>query len=265
MPTIRVGDLDMYYEIYGQGAPLLLIMGLNGNLLSWGPLLPARLAERYQVILFDNRGAGRTDQPPGPYSMAQMSDDTAGLLEALGVERAHVFGASMGGMIAQHFALDHAGRLDRLILGCTTCGMAHGVPPAPEVLAYLAPQPDLSPFEAAWRGMPIVYPPEFLEANTPMLEELVRTACQYPTQPHAYEAQLGAVMATHDTYDRLPEIHAPTLALTGTRDVLIPPENSRILAERIPNAQLHEIEGAAHIFPISHLDATVAAISAFLG
>src|SRR5439155_294031 len=262
--SIPIGDINIYYEVFGQGEPLLMIMGLNGNLLNWGPVVPARLAEQYQVILFDNRGAGRTDQPPGPYTMAQMADAAAALLDALNVDRAHVFGCSMGGMIAQHLALDHPAKLRRLVLGCSMVGGSHTVQAEPEVLAYLAPQPGLTPFEAAWRGVPITYPPEFIEANREMLEELIRTGVQYPSQPHAYEAQLGAIMYTHDTYDRLPEIQAPTLVLTGNRDVLIPPENSQILAERMPNAQLHEIEGAGHVFWISHPDATVAALTAFL-
>jgi len=265
MPTIPVGDINIYYELFGQGEPLLLIMGLNANMLSWGPIIPARLAERYQVILFDNRGAGRTDQPDGPYTMEQMAADAVGLLDALGIASAHVFGGSMGGMIAQHVALNHADRLRKLILGCTMCGGPHAVSAAPEVLAYLVPDPTLSAFEAAWRGVPICYSPEFIAANKSLIEDLLLAACEYPTRSAAYEAQLGAVMNSHDTYDRLPQIQAPTLVLTGNRDVLIPPENSRILAERIPNAQLHEIEGAGHVFHISHPDASMAAISAFLG
>jgi pimeloyl-ACP methyl ester carboxylesterase len=265
MPTIPVGDINIYYEMLGQGEPLLLIMGLNANLLSWGPTLPARLAERYQVILFDNRGAGRTDQPDGPYTMEQMADDATGLLDALDIPSAHVFGGSMGGMIAQHVALNHADKVRKLILGCTMCGGSHAVSATPEVLAYLMPDPTLNAYEAAWRGVPICYTPEFIDANKPLIEETLLAACEYPTRPAAYEAQLGAVMASHDTYDRLPQIAAPTLVLTGNHDVLIPPENSRILAERIPNAQLHEIDGAGHVFSISHPDASLAAITDFLG
>jgi pimeloyl-ACP methyl ester carboxylesterase len=265
MPSIPVGDINVYYEVRGQGEPLLMIMGLNASLLSWGTTVPARLAERYRVILFDNRGAGRTDQPDGPYTMAQMAADAVGLLDALDIPSAHVFGGSMGGMIAQHVALNHADRVRKLILGCTMCGGQHAVSAAPEVLAYLVPDPTLTPFEVAWRGVPICYPPEFVAANKPLLEEVLLAACEYPTRPAAYEAQIGAIMNSHDTYDRLPQLQVPTLVLTGNHDVLIPPENSRILAERIPNAQLHEIDSAGHVFHISHPDATLAAMITFLG
>jgi 3-oxoadipate enol-lactonase len=90
--TIAVGDIKMYYEVHGQGEPLLLIMGFGGSVLDWGWTLPPRLAERYRIIMFDNRGAGRSDQPPGPYGIKQMADDAANLMDALGLENAFVFG-----------------------------------------------------------------------------------------------------------------------------------------------------------------------------
>jgi pimeloyl-ACP methyl ester carboxylesterase len=114
---VPVGDIKMYYEIHGRGEPLLLIMGLGGHSLDWGWIIPQKLADRYEVILFDNRGAGRSDQPAGPFAIEQMARDTVGLMDTLGIDQAHVFGGSMGGMVALQMALDYPKRVDKLVLG----------------------------------------------------------------------------------------------------------------------------------------------------
>jgi len=114
---VPVGDIEMYYEIHGRGKPLLLIMGLRGHSLDWGWILPQKLADRYEVILFDNRGAGRSDQPAGPFAIEQMARDTVGLMDTIGIDRARVFGGSMGGMIALQMALDYPKRVDKLCSG----------------------------------------------------------------------------------------------------------------------------------------------------
>ena len=118
MPTVRANDIDLYYEEHGSGEPLLLIMGWGGNAASWEPQL-AGLAENFRVIIFDNRGAGRSSAPDEPYSIVQMATDTARLMEALELPRAHVFGISMGGMIAQELALMHPEKVGALVLGCS--------------------------------------------------------------------------------------------------------------------------------------------------
>lgn len=264
MPQATVGDIEIYYEIQGQGDPLLLIMGLGGNLLDWGQTVPNALAESFQVILFDNRGAGRSGQPPGPYSMPQMAADAAGLLAHLDIASAHVFGVSMGGMIAQNLALDFPERVDKLVLGCTFCGGHQIVQAEPEVLQYLAPRPDLDPFEASWWGLPSCYTDAFIAQNGPLLTDYLRTKLQYPSRLHAYEAQLNAITDTHRAYPRLPEMGHQTLVLTGDADRLVPPANSDTLTARIPNATLRTIPGAAHVFWISHPDETVEIVREFL-
>ncbi|MEH1862761.1 MAG: alpha/beta hydrolase [Nostoc sp.] len=123
MPEIQVGDISIYYEIKGSGYPLLMVMGFSFSLLDWGDVFPDELAKHYQVILFDNRDSGRTkSQSTDNYTTADMANDAAGLLNALGIAQAHVLGFSMGGMIAQQFALRHPTKLNKLILACTMAG-----------------------------------------------------------------------------------------------------------------------------------------------
>ena len=140
MPVVQANEIEIYYEEHGSGEPLLLIMGWGGNTATWNPQLEG-LAEQYRVIAFDNRGAGRTKAPDSPYTIPQMAADTAGLLHALGVPKAHVFGISMGGMVAQELALGYPELVGSLILGCTSAGgsTAAGADPAQEHLAAVPP------------------------------------------------------------------------------------------------------------------------------
>jgi 3-oxoadipate enol-lactonase len=254
----------MYYEIHGQGEPLLLIMGLGGHILDWGWVLPKELARCYQVIMFDNRGAGRTTQPPGPYSIKQMARDAIGLMDAIGLKRSFVFGASMGGMIAQEIALDYPMRVTKLVLGGTSVGGKERIKPALEIEAYMQPRLDLTPQGYLWWCAPAVYPNDFVYKHPEIVERKIQANLAFPSQLHSYEAQLEA-LRTYDSYSRLPSIHANTMVLTGNQDVLFPPENSRILAKQIPGAQLEEIEGAGHMFWISHPKETLNALTSFFG
>src|SRR5215510_10452285 len=148
MPTARIGDIRLHYTTRGQGEPLLLIMGYRGSGCMWGEELITLLSRSFQVIYFDNRGTGLSDKPDTLYTVPMMADDAAGLLRHLGIRRAHVFGVSMGGMIAQELALRHPQLVQRLILGCTSCGGPQATLAPMEVLAKLIPPPELPPEEA---------------------------------------------------------------------------------------------------------------------
>ncbi len=239
-------------------------MGLGGSRLAWGEALLDPLSDAFDLLLFDNRGAGRSDKPDGPYSMAQMASDAIAVLDAAGVERAHVLGVSMGGMIAQHVALDHAERVAKLALGCTFPGGHESIRASNDILDYLSPPPEMSPLEAAMWGLPADYTPEFIERERSFLEGHMNMLIAEPTPRACVDAQARAIRKTHRTFARLPEINAETLVLTGDRDLLVPPQNSEILAERIPNARLHVIEGAAHSFWVSHAGETVRVVKKFL-
>ncbi len=251
MPKVKVGDISIYYEEHGRGEPLAFIMGYSGSSEWWFRQVPF-FSPKYRVIVFDNRGTGQTDKPDVPYSMEMMADDLVGLLDAVGVDAAHIFGVSMGGMIAQHFALSYPERVISLILGCTTCGGKHGVMPDPKAISTLFDVGRLDEMTLEERGReipPFIFSQDFINKNATVIEEFGRKMMEHPTPAHGYVRQGQAIMG-HDTYDRLPEIAAPTLVIAGDADKLVPVENSRILASRIRNAELVILKHAGHGFNV---------------
>lgn len=249
MSTAKVGDINIYYEIHGKGEPLVLIYGYGGHSKLWFRQIPI-LSKKYRIIAFDNRGVGRSDKPDMPYTMAMMAGDVAGLLDIIGVDAAHICGISMGGMIAQHFALDYPQRVISLILGCTYCGGAQSIQPEPESLAALFDFERLgkmTPEEAVRQAMPFCFSQEFISKNPDIIDKRVAKQLEYPTPAHGFTRQAEAIMG-HDTYELLPNIRLPTLVIAGDNDRLIPVENSRILASRIPEAELAIIAGVGHEF-----------------
>lgn len=250
MPKITVGDLEINYQIHGKGEPLLLIMGLSFSLLDWGTKLPELLSQHYKVILFDNRDAGETSRSSHPYTIAQMATDAAGLLDALGESRANVFGVSMGGMIAQHFALNYSDKLNKLILGCTMAGGSCS---------------QLGAFSNLFNGnvLELLFTPEFIQQNQAGLATFLQTTTPFHSKGDALGRQFYA-MSSHDTCDRLEKITAPTLVITGDSDRVIPPQNSDVLVQKIPGTKQEIIKDAAHAFCFSHPDSTATALINFL-
>lgn len=263
MPRIHAADIELHYDIQGTGEPLLLIMGFGASSAAWRPELVEALARSFRVITFDNRGTGQSDKPDAPYTLALMADDAAGLLDALGIGSAHVFGVSMGGMIAQEFALRHPAKLRGLVLGCTNCGAPVSIPATQETVSLLMIPEGMDPRTAAERAWPALHTPEYIEANRAYLLESIERALEHPTPLYARNRQMQAIMAWK-SHERLGQITAPTLIITGDRDVLIPPQNSTILHERIAGSRLHIIPGAAHSFTTSHHEETARVVTAFL-
>ena len=246
MPTAKVGDINLYYEVHGKGAPLVMIMGytLRGE---HGAELRDKLALEYRVIVPDNRGTGRSDKPEMPYTARMMADDVAGLLDVLGITSTSILGYSLGGMIAQEFALNYPDRLNNLILAATHCGRAKAVLPTPDDLALLF-NPELAkmtPEEATRALLPLTWDKEFVANNSSVIERFVATSCECPITLQAIASQQNALF-THNAYDRLPGIKAPTLVIVGSNDRLTPCENSKMLAGQIPDAELVMIKGATH-------------------
>jgi pimeloyl-ACP methyl ester carboxylesterase len=274
MSTARVGSIEIFYEEHGSGEPLLLIMGLAADSTAWLFQVP-ELSKHYRTIVFDNRGVGRSAKPPGPYTIAGMADDAAGLLDAIGVERAHVLGVSMGGMIAQELALRHPTQVRSLVLACTYAApdeatkhtrqqsltqLGGSVGPTGEVILDIS---KIDPMMLFQHLMPIVFTPTFLAQELPKLMQIFSGALQWGFSMDAILAQVQAAMG-HDATERLHKITVPTLVLTGDADMLIPPSNSDLLARAIPGARLVKVPGGSHGFNFETPDAFNREVLGFL-
>ena len=244
MPKTRVADINSYYETRGDGEPLVLIMGLGGGSSMWWKQVDF-FSARFHVITFDSRGVGRSDKPDTPYSMGMLVDAAAGLMKELGIASAHVYGVSMGGMVAQELALRHPKLVSSLVLGATTCGGPHAVMADQETLQRLCSIMTLSADEAVKVSTSVTFSASFIQRQPEKIKEGLIKGTESPPSPTGFKRQAEAV-AGFETYDRLPQIRVPTLILAGTADQLIPVENSRLLASRISGAELVLFEGAGH-------------------
>ena len=254
--------MKIAWERHGSGEPVLLIHGLGYARWGWEPVLPG-FAERFDVLLFDNRGIGGSDAPAGPYTVEEMAADAVQVLDEAGVERAHVVGTSLGGMIAQEVALTYPARVDRLVLACTTPGGPRAYP-MPQVTVDLMTEAAALPREVALRRFvenalapgTVGERPEIVER---ILEHRLATA-----QPAALWFAQAAAGAAFDAYDRLPGLGARTLVATGTEDVVVDPRNSELLDELIPDHDDARFEGCGHLFMWERPDELVHTISSFL-
>jgi pimeloyl-ACP methyl ester carboxylesterase len=249
----------IYWDEAGHGDPLLLIMGLGYPSAAWYRTRPV-LAKEYRTIALDNRGVGQSDMPQGPYPIPVMASDAAAVLDAAGVKRAHVFGISMGGMIAQEFALQYPERVRSLILGCTAAGGPNVVRADADATAMLTARGAMTREEAAEAAVPFIYHP-----STPrrLIDEDMEIRRPWLAHPVAYMAQLQGILAW-EAYSRLSKIAAPTLVIHGESDRLIPAGNGKLIAEKIPGARLVMLSGASHIFPTDQPEAAHQAVRTFL-
>lgn len=257
----QVGDIHIAYEVAGEGHPLVLISGVGYGSWFWHKIVPP-LAAHFRVITFDNRGAGGSSKPDGPYTTQMMAADTAGLLDTLGVRRACVMGHSLGGFIAQELALARPDLVERLILASTTYGGPNVIPITPEALEVLTKR-EGDPVELVKRGIRVACAPGFAERNPAVVQELLEYRLTNPVPPPQYQAQVMAG-ATHNAESRIGQITCPVLVLFGEHDRVVPPGNAELLAAKLPNAQIKILPGVGHIFPIEDPEATVEAILEFL-
>lgn len=249
--------MKIAWEERGDGAPLLLIQGLGYGRWSWEPIVPG-LAERYRVLWFDNRGIGDSDKPEGPYTARLMADDARQVLDEAGVERAHVLGASLGGMIAQEVAAGTPERLDKLVLCSTTPGGAATVPMPDVTVQLFAEAATLAP-DVALRRFVV----NALGAGPPaeLVEQLYQLRLANPPDPAGWQAQAAAGLTFEGVEGA---ISAPTLVLTGTEDNVVDHRNADVVAARIPGARVERLPGTGHLFFWEQPDACVRIISEFL-
>lgn len=261
MPHALVNGVRLYYEVAGSGDPVLLIAGLGADAHFWYKQVPA-LAARFQVITFDNRDSSRSEIVEAPYTLRTLADDVHGLAEILEIERVSVVGGSMGGFVAQEFALAYPDRLRRLVLCCTSFGGPRAVPIPAETLAVLMsrtgdPERDLRNF------LPVQFATDYLQTHAAEVEAYVAWRVAHPQPLEAYQRQLTAV-AAHNTEERLGSLRVPVLILHGAYDRVVPAENAHLLASRIAGAHLHIFPRAGHLFLWEEAEAANRLITEFL-
>lgn len=247
MPSIGAGEVELHYERNGSGEPLLLIQGMSGTHVAWGEPFREPLEESFDVIAFDNRGIGLSAPIDGPFTIAEMAEDTAGLLEALEIESAHVVGISMGGMIAQELALAHPERLRSLTLGCTYCGgPGSGLMPEENARKLMGGLASGDREQAIRAGYEVNLSPAF-RADQGRFAAFHEMATRVPAAKQTIELQVQAIFG-HDTNGRLDGISAPTLIVHGTDDGVLPFANGELIASLMPAARFEPLEGVGHMF-----------------
>jgi 3-oxoadipate enol-lactonase len=249
MPRIKAGSLNINYETFGEGEPLLLIMGFGMPGRAWLPRIP-RFAG-FKVVTYDNRGTGESDRPDIPvYSIADMADDASALLRALEIPRTKICGFSMGGMIAQELTLRHPDQVIKAVFGCTTAGGSSakmenpggGEPLRMASFQLLASDPD----KAYEELLPMLHPAELLATRPELRHDMLDAIKTAPPTPVETYARHWAGIMGFNAYDRLGQLRCPVLIVHGDQDIGTPIENAHILKSRIPHAQLLIVPGAGH-------------------
>ncbi|HEX6282524.1 MAG TPA: alpha/beta hydrolase [Nitrososphaera sp.] len=240
---VRVGDIDIAYKIFGKGEPLLLIPGFAMTMDIWDPVTLYKLSSNHTIIIFDNRGLGKTTVGTKTWSIEQSANDTAGLIDTLGIKKpVDILGTSWGGYVAQELTLMHPQKINKLILYGTDCGGNATI---------LSPQ--ISP--EVGRGIEsgnatidtlvsIIFPEEWIKENAAYIQEVFSAATPVPEENIQHQAQ--TTYNWQGACDRLSSITKPSLVITGTDDIVRPPANSIMLAEKIPGAWLVQIRGGGH-------------------
>jgi len=245
----KTGDAgaELYWERSGAGEPLLLIQGMSGTHLTWGEPFLARLRSDFDCVVFDNRGIGNSDEVEAPFTIADLAADAVAVMDAAGLETAHVLGISMGGMTAQELALAHPDRIRSLTLGCTYCGGLGSSLIAPEDAGPLLEAMGSGDLDRTLKAMYAVNLSPDFRAEESHFADFTAMAKALPARQQTVQLQIGAI-GGHDTQARLAEIATPTLVVHGTEDKMIPVANGKLIASLIPGSRLEVLEGIGHMF-----------------
>ena len=252
MPQLTLGNVDLHYEVYGSGDPLVLIPGFTAGAWIWSRNV-AQLATKFRVVTFDPRGIGQSTFDSEPSTMRLLADDTAALLQLLEIDHAHILGVSFGGFVAQEFALAHPEATRTLSLCCTSFGGPNHVPPSMDIMTAVLTPHGFNTEERVRRNLLPAFSPDFARNHPAQVEEVIRLRMANPVIEDAYRAQLKAGLG-FDAESRVGAIKAPTLVLSGDADAIVPSQNSRNLAAKIPGATLRLVEGGSHLFFIEQPD-----------
>jgi 3-oxoadipate enol-lactonase len=247
MSHLTVAGRRVFHLRRGAGEPLLLIQGMSGTHLSWGEPFASDLERDFDLVAYDHRGIGRSDRVDGPFTIRDLADDAAGVLDELGWETAHVLGISMGGMVAQELALNHPQRIRTLALGCTYCGGRGSALAPADTINRLSAGMLSGDREAAIRtGFEVNVSPAFA-ARAGAYDTFRAMALSLPAPVPVIMLQMQAI-AQHDTSARLPSLDLPTLVVHGDQDQMLPVANGRLIASLVPGARLEILEGVGHMF-----------------
>ena len=263
----NANGIELAYQIHGEGQPLILITGVGYGMWFWHKIIP-ELSRHYRVIAFDNRGAGESDKPEGPYTVSMMAADTAGLLDNLGITQAYVFGHSLGGFIAQELAVTRPDLISKIILASTNSGGMKVIPITAEAMQVLTDRSG-DPVELIRRGVAVACAPGFAERKPEIVQELMDYRFTNPVPAQNYQAQVlagaGMSMLTDEqVLQRMKSIQVPVLILFGEHDRVVPPGNAGLLAEMLPDARVKILPDCGHMFPVEVPQITVEAILPFL-
>ena len=248
MEYIQGQDIRIAYATIGSGTPLILIGGYSLTKENWQTLIPY-LSEYFQVIIFDNRGIGDTESEKQKFSVADMAADTVALMDGLGIDKAYIFGISMGGLIAQNICLDYPSRVIKAALGCTTHGGREAVPGAKAAMQSLgdAANPAIAREDSLKTSLPFFFSDDFREKNNSEIDGFIKQSLATKRSEGGLKGQMGA-LGVYNSKPRLAEINLPVLIMTGDEDMIIPAENSHLLQAAISGAEISIVKGTGHLF-----------------
>jgi len=258
---VRVGDIDIAYKIFGKGKPLLFIPGFSMTMDGWDPIVLDNLSSNHTIIIFDNRGIGDTNAGVKSPSIPQFANDTAGLIDALGIKKpVDILGLSMGGLIAQELALLHQEKVDRLIIHASSCGGKESLPPqvSPQVLTSM-----ISGNASTDTFLSTLFPREWIQQHT----DYIQKNFVFPmgkVSKESLQRQFEATSKWSGVCNKLSSITKPTLVITGTEDITSPPANSLMIAQKIPGAWLVQIKGGGHGVMFQYPQQFTAVLETFL-
>ena len=256
---VKVNDINMYYEIHGAGFPLVMIHGFCGTLDVWPRPVIEELSKSFKTVIFDNRGAGRTDKPDIKYSIKMFANDVVGLMDILKIEQAHVLGHSMGGSIALGLGINYPERVKKLV----PCSTGYSVLPSQEAARILFGDIEGLTYEEILRKMsPILYTEEFIKSNTELIEVVTQRLIKAPTPTYSLKRQLTANGSLNNI--RIKKINSPTLLMHGKNDIIALPQNSEDLAKLISGAKVVLFDDSAHMIFVEEPEKFVKTLLEFL-